>query len=106
MSEFENVSVSKTANVYFDGKCISRLVLFPDGKKVTLGVIFPSALKFSAKCRETMMVLNGKCRVRLDESEEWVGYAAGGQFEVPGNTSFEILVEEMVEYICHYHEQS
>ncbi|NTV45296.1 MAG: pyrimidine/purine nucleoside phosphorylase, partial [Chlorobiales bacterium] len=31
MDRFENVSVVKKANVYFDGKVTSRTVLFGDG---------------------------------------------------------------------------
>ena len=38
MSQFDNVSVIKKANVYFDGKCISHTVQFPDGTKKTVGV--------------------------------------------------------------------
>lgn len=33
MSQFENVTVVKEANVYFDGKVTSRAVLFADGTK-------------------------------------------------------------------------
>jgi len=29
MSQFDNVSVVKKANVYFDGRCVSHTVLFP-----------------------------------------------------------------------------
>lgn len=43
---FDQVSVVKRANIYFDGKCVSHTVLFPDGSRKTLGVIFPAALKF------------------------------------------------------------
>ena len=35
MSQFENVTVVKKANVYFDGKVTSRTVLFADGTKKT-----------------------------------------------------------------------
>ena len=35
-AQFDNVSVVKSANIYFDGKCISHTVLFPDGsRKIT-----------------------------------------------------------------------
>ena len=32
MSQFDNVSVVKQANVYFDGKCVSHTVQFTDGR--------------------------------------------------------------------------
>ena len=37
MSEFTNVTVIKKANIYFDGKVVSRTVVFADGSKQTLG---------------------------------------------------------------------
>lgn len=33
MSEFNNVTIVKKANVYFDGKVTSRSVIFADGAK-------------------------------------------------------------------------
>ena len=33
MSKFDNVSVVKKANVYFDGKCVSHTVNFADGSR-------------------------------------------------------------------------
>ena len=47
MLQFDHVSVVKQANVYFDGKCVSHTVLFADGTKKTVGVIFPSQLTFN-----------------------------------------------------------
>ena len=46
MSQFDNVSIVKKANVYFDGKCVSHTVVFKDGTKKSVGVIFPSTLTF------------------------------------------------------------
>jgi len=35
MAQFNNVSVKKKANIYFDGKCVSHTVLyFPEHAKV------------------------------------------------------------------------
>ena len=56
MSQFDNVSVLKAANVYFDGKCVSHTVLFPDGSKKTLGVILPSSLTFNTGAPEIMIL--------------------------------------------------
>jgi purine/pyrimidine-nucleoside phosphorylase len=103
MKQFNEVSVLKKANVYFDGKCVSRLVLFPDGSRATLGVIFPSTLNFDAKRRETMEIVAGECRVRHAGSDDWATYLAGERFVVLENSSFEIEVREIMEYVCHYH---
>jgi uncharacterized protein YaiE (UPF0345 family) len=43
---FDNVSIVKKANVYFDGKCVSHTVHFGDGTRKSVGVLFPSQLTF------------------------------------------------------------
>ncbi len=101
-TQFDNVSVVKKSNVYFDGKCVSHAVLFADGTKKTIGVIFPASLNFGTGAPEIMEIIGGKCRVRLKGSEEWQTYTAGQQFEVPGNSSFDIEILETVDYVCHY----
>lgn len=103
MSQFENVSVLKKANIYFDGKCISHTVVFADGTRKTLGVIFPSSLSFSTGAPEVMEGVAGACRVRLKDDSEWKTYGAGQSFHVPGNSSFDIDVSgEPYHYVCHF----
>ena len=102
MSQFDNVSVLKKANVYFDGKCISHTVLFPDGSRKSVGVIFPSSLTFNTGAPEVMELNSGKCRVRLKGDSEWKIYGAGQKFSVPGNSAFDIETVEMVDYVCHF----
>ncbi|QWT46179.1 pyrimidine/purine nucleoside phosphorylase [Azospira inquinata] len=103
MSQFDNVSVLKAANVYFDGKCVSHTVLFPDGSKKTLGVILPSSLTFNTGAPEIMETISGSCRVRLQGQTEWQTYGAGQSFKAPGNSSFDIEVSgEPYQYVCYY----
>ena len=102
MSQFDGVSVVKKANVYFDGKCVSRTVLFPDGSRKTLGIIFPSLLTFSTGAPERMEITGGVCRVRLEGETEWKNYEAGQSFDIPGDSRFEIETLEMLDYVCHY----
>ncbi len=102
MSQFDNVSVVKKSNVYFDGKCVSHTVLFADGTKKTIGVIYPSALTFNTGAPEIMELLGGRCRVRLAGESEWTEYQAGQSFNVPGNSSFEIETLEFLDYVCHF----
>lgn len=102
MAQFEQVSVVKKANVYFDGKCVSHTVLFPDGSRKTIGVIFPSQLKFNTGAPERMEILGGRCRVRLPGASEWVAYGAGTSFDAPGNSAFEIETLETLDYVCHF----
>ena len=101
-TQFDNVSVVKKSNIYFDGKCISHSVIFPDGVKKTIGVIFPSSLTFNTGAPEIMEITGGKCRVRLKGTNDWASYEAGQRFEVPGNSSFDIETLETLDYVCHF----
>lgn len=92
----------KKANVYFDGKCISHTVLFPDGSRKSVGVIFPSSLTFNTGAPEVMELNSGKCRVRLKGDSAWKIYGAGQKFSVPGKSAFDIETVEMVDYVCHF----
>ena len=102
MTQFDNVSVVKVANVYFDGKCVSHTVQFADGSKKTVGVILPSSLTFNTGAPEVMEGVGGACRVRLKGESAWVDYTAGQSFNVPGNSSFEIACDEPYHYVCHF----
>ena len=102
MAQFDNVSVKKKANVYFDGKCVSHTVMLPNGTRSTIGVIFPSILTFNTQAPELMEISLGSCKVRLQGESDWKAYGAGEKFTVPGNSSFEIEVTEMLDYVCHF----
>lgn len=102
MSQFDNVSVVKQANVYFDGKCVSHTVLLADGSRKTLGVILPSSLTFNTGAPEVVEINAGKCKIRLKGATGWTTYGAGESFSVPGDSSFEIETIEMLDYVCHF----
>lgn len=101
-TQFDNVSVIKKSNVYFDGKCVSHTVLLADGTKKTLGVILPSSLTFTTGAPEVMELTGGKCRVRMKGEDKWSEYQAGQSFDVPANSAFDIEVTETMDYVCHY----
>ena len=105
-SQFDNVSVVKQANVYFDGKCVSHTVQFADGTKKSVGVILPGAgaghLTFNTGVPEIMEGVAGNCRVRLKGESEWKTYGAGQSFNVAGNSSFDIAVDAPYHYVCHF----
>jgi len=102
MSQFDNVAVFKKANVYFDGKCVSHTVQWPDGTKKSVGVILPATLTFNTGVAEIMECVSGACRYRL-KGEDWKTSGAGQSFQVPGNSSFEIEVSgEPYHYVCHF----
>ena len=101
-SQFDQVSVVKQANIYFGGKCVSHTILFADGTKKSIGVIFPSQLKFNTGAPEIMELNAGKCRIRLQSQDDWTSYGAGQSFNVPGNSSFDIETLETLDYVCHF----
>ncbi|MBC3861799.1 pyrimidine/purine nucleoside phosphorylase [Undibacterium jejuense] len=101
-TQFDQVSVIKKANIYFDGKCVSHSILFSDGSKKTIGVIFPSNLVFNTVAAEIMELNAGKCKIRLKDENTWTAYEGGQQFNVPANSSFEIETLETLDYVCHF----
>lgn len=98
----DHVSISKQANIYFDGKCISHTLTFPDKVRKTIGVIMPATLTFATEAPETMEIVQGKCRARIGPNGEWKTYEGGQQFRVEANSSFDIEVIEPVHYVCHF----
>lgn len=102
MSQFDNVSVLKKANVYFDGKCVSHTVLLADGTRKSVGVILPSTLHFTTGAPEIMELIEGRCRVTLKGETAAKEYAGGQSFEVAGNSAFDIEVTETLHYVCHF----
>ena len=102
MTTIDNASVSKKANIYFDGKCVSHSVLLADGSKQSVGVIFPSSLTFNTGAAEVMEIVGGACRVKLAGADAWTSYGAGQQFSVPANSAFDIETTDTLEYVCHF----
>ena len=58
-NQFDNVSVIKKSNVFFDGKCVSHTVMLADGTKKSVGVILPSSLVFNTGVPEIMEITAG-----------------------------------------------
>jgi purine/pyrimidine-nucleoside phosphorylase len=102
MPKFENATVVKKANVYFDGKCVSHTVYLPGGDRKTIGVIMPSVLTFKTDAPELIEITAGTCKVRLPGDPEWRVYRAGDSFKVPGKSSFDIEALETLDYVCHF----
>lgn len=102
MSQFENVTVVKAANIYYDGKVTSRKVLFADGSYKTLGIMLPGDYEFGTEAPEVMEMLAGEVEVLLPGETEWKAITAGETFEVPGNSKFGIKVKTPADYCCTY----
>jgi len=102
MSEFKNVTITKKANVYFDGKVTSRTILFPDGSKKTLGIMAPGDYEFGTAEKEIMEILAGSLDVLLPGQTEWLTINAGQTFEVPAQSKFKLKVKSLTDYCCSY----
>lgn len=102
MSQFNNVSVVKQANVYFDGKVTSRTVLFPDGTRKTLGIMLPGEYEFGTGQKEVMEILAGELTVLLPGQDQWLEISGTGEFEVPANSKFKLKVTAVTDYCCSY----
>ena len=101
--KIDNVSVGTRASVYFDGKCVSHSVYFPDGSRKTVGVIMPGCqLTFNVGVPELMEITSGECRVKLAGEDAFKSYGPGSSFRIAENGSFDILTDSEVNYLCTY----
>ena len=102
-SQFAGVTVVTKANVYFDGKVVSHSVLFSDGSKKTLGLIYAGSYHFGTDAAERMEIVAGECQVTLDGQTAVKTYGAGAYFDVPAKSGFTIGVPAgIAEYICSF----
>lgn len=102
MSEFQNVTVSKKANVYFDGNVTSRTIIFMDGSKKTLGTMLPGEYEFNTADKEIMEILAGDLEVLLPGANGWKTIKGGEAFEVPANSKFSLRVRKLADYCCSF----
>lgn len=102
MTEFKNVTIVKKANIYFDGKVTSRTIIFADGSKKTLGIMFPGEYEFGTAEREIMEILSGNLDVILPGTDQWATFKEGDIFEVPAQSTFKLNVKSLTDYCCSY----
>ncbi|MDD2801943.1 MAG: pyrimidine/purine nucleoside phosphorylase [Methylococcales bacterium] len=101
MSEFNNVSVIKKANVYFGGNVSSRTIKFADGSTKTLGFMLPGEYTFNTADKELMEITDGDLDVLLPNSE-WQTIKGGESFDVPANAAFTVKIKTPTDYICSF----
>jgi purine/pyrimidine-nucleoside phosphorylase len=102
-NEFSGVTALSKANIYFEGKVVSHTLLFPDGTKKTLGLIYPGQYHFGTDKAERMELTSGQCTIKLDGASASASYSAGEAFGVPAKSGFDIEVKSGIcEYICSY----
>ncbi|MDH6374108.1 hypothetical protein CA600_13585 [Paenibacillus sp. VTT E-133280] len=102
MSQFNNATIEKAANVYYGGQVTSRTVILQDGTKVTLGIMLPGVYEFGTDGPEIMEILSGDLKVLLPGTEGWQEIKGAATFNVPGNSKFALEVFEVTDYCCSY----
>jgi uncharacterized protein YaiE (UPF0345 family) len=102
-AQFGNVTAIAKANVYFGGNVVSHSLLFADGSKKTLGLIYPGKFHFGTDKAELMQIVAGTCTVKVDGETETRAYPAGSEFAIPAKSGFDIEVADGIcEYICSF----
>lgn len=102
MTKFDNVTIVKEVNAYFEGRVTSRSIMFADGSKKTLGVMLPGEYEFSTAEKESMEILSGDLEVLLPGSSEWKIIKGGDVFEVPASSMFQLRVTGLTDYCCSF----
>lgn len=102
MSEFNNVTIIKQANVYFDGKVNSRTIRFADGSTKTLGFMQPGEYTFNTADPELMEILAGELQVLLPGNDDWQSVKGGESFNVPAKSRFTMQVKTASDYCCSF----
>jgi uncharacterized protein YaiE (UPF0345 family) len=102
VSDFENVTVVKQANVYFEGRVTSRTVKFADGSMKALGFMLPGEYRFNTADKENMEILSGDLEVQLPGADAWVKVQGGESFDVPANSSFNVKIHSPTDYCCSF----
>lgn len=100
--EFSDATITKKANVYYDGKVSSRTVVLQSGERKTLGFMMPGNYTFNTGAPELMELLAGEADVWLSPNKPSKKYHAGESFSVPENASFQISVTTYLDYCCSY----
>ena len=101
MSQFENVTITRAANVYFDGKVTSRSVICAGGEHKTLGIMLPGEYEFGTEAPELMEIQSGDLEYALSDGN-WQKVTGGEAFNVPGNSKFQLKVHAVTDYCCSF----
>ena len=102
MPTIKNVTITKKANIYFDGNVTSRKIELDDGTEKTLGIMLPGNYEFGTDKAEVMEILAGKLEVKLPNEDAWQQIQSGQSFNVPAQAKFQLKVKSITDYCCSY----
>jgi len=95
-----NAADKVSHNVYFEGK-VQSLGIATEKGKATVGVMKAGEYVFNTSSAEVMEIITGSMSTRVSGGE-WLEHKKGDSFEVGANTSFQVVCEKEVAYICYY----
>ncbi len=101
MSEIQNITIKKEANIYYDSNVTSRTITLADGSIQSLGIMLPGNYTFGTNEAEIMEILSGKLDIKLP-NKEWKTLNTPETFEVPANSSFDLKIKTVTDYCCSY----
>jgi uncharacterized protein YaiE (UPF0345 family) len=87
-------------STYFEGK-IQSLEIKTDKGRATVGVIEPGKYSFSTSSQETMEVVSGMLKYKLEDSG-WKEAKKSESFIVAPGQTFEVEALQDAAYICYY----
>ncbi len=77
MTAFTDVTLTKKANIYFDGNVTSRSFVLADGSKKSLGIMLQGEYEFSTDAKEIMEILSGELEILLPDAKDWKTITGG-----------------------------
>nr|WP_252719090.1 pyrimidine/purine nucleoside phosphorylase [Acinetobacter haemolyticus] len=58
-------------------------------------------LVFKTHLSERIEITSGQCKVQIGNMPELKIYSSEESFEIPANSQFSIISDEVVDYVCH-----
>jgi uncharacterized protein YaiE (UPF0345 family) len=101
MSKIKNITITKKANIYYDGKVTSRSITLKNGSIQSLGIMLPGEYTFGTEAAEIMEIMSGELDIKLP-NEEWKTLSTPETFNVPANSSFDLKIKTVTDYCCSY----
>ncbi|MDV7103299.1 pyrimidine/purine nucleoside phosphorylase [Vibrio sp. TH_r3] len=88
-------------NTYFDGG-VKSLGFTQDDGDSSVGVMAVGEYTFGTGAPEKMTVIKGALTIKRVDDSEWLTFVAGQAFDVIGDSSFDVKVEQETAYLCEY----
>lgn len=88
-------------NTYFEGG-VKSLGFTQSNAELSVGVMAAGEYTFGTAAPEKMTVVKGALIVKRVGDADWTTYESGQSFDVKGDSSFDLKVEQATAYLCEY----